>query len=221
MNFKSFFLTDYTYKKPKVVPGKANCELQMSFMILLHHLKSSLGKNDKIYFADANHPHHNSMPSYGWIKKGEKKELQTNSGRQRLNLHGAIGPVSLHFIVREDSRINSDSTLRLIKEIERKNPFAKKVYMIVDNASYYHSEIVKEYLSTSKVKFVYLPPYSPNLNLIERLWKFFHKEVLCNSYYEQFTEFKDATFTFFKNLRIYKKELKSLLSKKVEFVPVG
>ena len=81
--------------------------------------------------------------------------------------------------------------------------------------------LLKEYLATSKVEFVYLPPYSPNLNLIERLWKFFHKEVLYNSYYEHFVEFKEAAFMFFKNLKIYKKELRSLLSEKVEFVAVG
>ena len=211
----------FTYKKPKVVPGKADCEHQMAFMILLHQLKSTLGKHDRIYFSDASHPHHNSTPSYGWIKKGEQKELKTNSGRQRLNLHGAIDPESLHCVLREDSTIDSKSTLNLIKEVEKKNPFAEKIYMITDNASYYHSESVKEYLATSKVEFVYLPPYSPNLNLIERLWKFFHKEVLYNSYYEHFIEFKEAAFMFFKNLKIYKKELRSLLSEKVEFVAVG
>ena len=88
-------------------------------------------------------PHHNSMPSYGWIKKGEQKELKTNSGRQRLNLHGAIDPESLHCVLREDSTIDSKSTLKLIKEVERKNPFAEKIYMIIDNASYYHSESVE------------------------------------------------------------------------------
>ena len=211
----------FVYKKPKVVPGKANVELQLAFMVLLNQLKSTLGESDRIYFVDASHPQHNSMPSYGWIKKGDKKELKTNSGRQRLNLHGAVDPESLHCIVREDPTIDSESTLRLIKEIERKNPLAEKIYMIVDNASYYHSEIVTEYLSTSKVEFVYLPPYSPNLNLIERLWKFFRKEVMYNNYYEHFIEFKESALIFFKNIRIYKKELRSLLSEKVEFVAVG
>ena len=48
----------------------------------------------------------------------------------------------------------------------------------VDNASYYHSKEVKAFVKTSKVELVYLPAYSPNLNLIEHLWKFLHKEVL-------------------------------------------
>ena len=87
----------FTYKKPKGVPDKADCELQMVFMILLNQIKSSLGKHDRLYFADASHPQHNSMPSYGWILKGERKELKTNGGRQRVNLHGAIDPDSLHW----------------------------------------------------------------------------------------------------------------------------
>jgi len=211
----------FTYKKPKVIPGKANCELQMAFMILVHQLKSSLGEHDRIYYADASHPQHNSMPSYGWIKKGVKKELKTNSGRQRLNLHGAIDTKTLHSVFREDPTINFESTLKLIKEIERKNPLAEKIYMIVDNARYYTAREVKEYLEGSRVEFVHLPPYSPNLNLIERLWKFFYKEVLYNNYYEHFVEFKESTSLFFKNIKLYKKELRSLFSEKVEFVAVG
>ena len=92
--------------------------------------------------------------------------------------------------------------------------------MIVDNASYYHSKEVKEFVKTSQVELVYLPGYSPNLNLIERLWKFLHKEVLYNQYYEHFIEFKESIFCFFKNLRIYKKELRTLFSEKIEFVAI-
>ena len=118
----------FTYKKPKVVPGKANFEDQMSFMLLLHKLRSTLGEHDRIYFADASHPQHNSMPAYGWILKGEKKELKTNAGRQRLNLHGAIDPTDLHCVLRDDPTINFESTLKLIKEVERRNPQAETIY---------------------------------------------------------------------------------------------
>jgi transposase len=59
---------------------------------------------------------------------------------------------------------------------------------------------------------VFLPPYSPNLNLIERYWKFFKKKVLYNRYYEKFNEFKDACERFFRQPRRYLKELRSLLT---------
>jgi len=227
VNFSSSGMRDllhrlgFSYKKPKVVPGKASVESQLDFMLLLESLRSSLRKHDRIYFADASHPHHNSMPSHGWILKGHEKELKTNAGRQRMNLHGAIDINDFHCVMRDDPTIDFKSTLNLIKEIERRNPRAKKIYLILDNARYYIAKEVQEYLSTSRVEFVHLPPYSPNLNIIERLWKFFHKEVMYNQYYEHFVEFREASMCFFKNLKIYKKELRSLLSEKVEFVAVG
>ncbi|MDI6751793.1 MAG: hypothetical protein QME07_02900 [bacterium] len=53
-------------------------------------VKEEKGPNDKIYFMDATHPCHNSMPSYGWIPKGKTKELPSNTGRKRININGAI-----------------------------------------------------------------------------------------------------------------------------------
>jgi hypothetical protein len=67
----------FSYKKPKVIPGKADVEAQMAFMILLEQLRSKLGEHDRIYITDARLSQHNSMPSYGWILKAYKKELKT------------------------------------------------------------------------------------------------------------------------------------------------
>ncbi|MCP5004368.1 MAG: hypothetical protein GY941_10595 [Planctomycetes bacterium] len=94
--------------------------------------------------------------------------------------------------------INSQSTISLLKKIESKHPDAKSVYTICNNARYYRSKKAKEYLGNSKIKLLLLPPYSLNLNLIERLWKYFRKIVLYNKYYETFDEFKKACKYFFK-----------------------
>ncbi|MBE7547044.1 MAG: transposase [Planctomycetia bacterium] len=61
---------------------------------------------------------------------------------------------------------------------------AGTIYIISDNAKYYRSKLVKEYLANSRIKIKFLPSYSPNLNLIERLWKFFRKKILYNKYYD-------------------------------------
>ena len=73
---------------------------------------------------------------------------------------------------------------------------------------------MREYLEHSRIEILYLPPYSPNLNLIERLWKFFKKKVLYNQYYEKFEQFRKSCLDFFKkkNLRKYRKELETLLT---------
>ena len=70
----------------------------------------------------------------------------------------------------------------------------------------------KYIMNSDKLEFVYLPPYSPNLNLIERLWKFMKKKVLRNKYYPTFLDFKDAIGDFFLKLPQYSDELDDLLS---------
>jgi len=91
-------------------------------------------------------------------------------------------------------------------------PDADVIYIIVDNARYYHSRLLKEYAEGTKIKLIFLPPYSPNLNLIERYWKFFKKKILNNQYYETFEEFKPACKSFFRKRKKYLPELQTLLS---------
>jgi len=64
--------------------------------------------------------------------------------------------------------------------------------MFCDNARYYRNKLVREYLVKSKIEMHFLPSYSPNLNPIERLWKFMYERILYNKYYEKFSEFKEA-----------------------------
>jgi transposase len=73
-----------------------------------------------------------------------------------------------------------------------------------ETAVYYADRTVKAFLKTSKVQIIFLPPYSPNLNLIERLWRFLKKIVLYNRYYERFADFKGAILRFFANIKQYR-----------------
>ena len=202
----------FSYKKPTHVPGKQDPAQQQAFLKEYEHIKTSKNKSDPIYFADATHPQHNSIPSYGWIKKGQEKELQANCGRQRLNINGAINIETLAPTTGFYETINADSTIDLFSKIEVKHPHAKTIYIIVDNARYYRSRLLKEYTENTKIKLIFLPPYSPNLNLIERYWKFFKKKVLNNRYYETFGEFKRACQRFFQKRKKYLSELQALLT---------
>ena len=172
----------YVYKKPKLVPGKAEVKAQEEFVEFYKELKEAKGANDAIYHMDAAHPQHNSVACYGWIKKGKIKELKSNTGRQRLNINGAINIENMSSVVGYSKSVNAQSTISLLKKIESRHPEAESIYTICDNARYYRSRKVKEFLARSKIKLVFLPPYSPNLNLIERLWKYFRKIVLYNKY---------------------------------------
>jgi transposase len=202
----------FSYKKPTHVPGKQDPVKQQAFLEEYNTIKAAKGKNDPIYFADATHPQHNSIPSYGWIKKGCEKQLKANCGRQRLNINGAINIETLETTVRFYETINAQSARDLFGKLEARHPLAKVIYVIVDNARYYRSRWLKKALKGTKIKLIFLPPYSPNLNIIERYWKFFKKKVMNNSYYETFEQFKRACESFFRKRKKYLSELQILLT---------
>jgi transposase len=100
-------------------------------------------------------------------------------------------------MVQEDKTLNAENTIYFFRKIEEAYPDKVKVHIFCDNAPYYRNRAVREYLKTSKIFLHFLPPYSPNLNPIERLWKWMKERVIYNTYYEHFDEFKQAIFGFF------------------------
>jgi len=202
---------DYEYKKPKLVPGNPDHEEQEIFAEQYEEFMLNKPKNVEVLFMDAVHPQHNTMAAYGWIKRGEKREIQTNSGRERLNLHGAMNAETLEVTVIESETVDDDSTIQLLEILEKKYTLAAAIFVILDNAKYHYSRKVRRFLENSKIQLVFLPSYSPNLNLIERLWKFFKKKVLYNTYYEKIEDFRKACIKFFRNINSYWDELVSIM----------
>jgi transposase len=206
---------EFSYKKPSVIPGKANREAQEQWLKHYEELKANLQADEAICFTDGVHPTHNTKSTFGWIRRGERKEIPTNTGRQRLNLSGAIDILSKKVLVREDKTLNSSSTIAFLKEVEAAYPQARKVHLFCDNAKYYRNKDVQAYVKDSKIEMHFLPPYSPNLNPIERLWKFANEHVLYNKYYVNFDDFRCAILGFFQNLLTPSKEWKEALDKRI------
>lgn len=208
----------FSYKKPKHIPGKANQKAQEEFIERYKKLKENKSTEDRIYFVDGVHPLHNSQPAYGWIKKGKEQSLKTNTGRMRVNINGAYDIAAHKVIIREDESINSQSTIALLEQMLKEQPLGL-LYIILDNAKYYRSRIVKDFLEKNqRIQFVFLPPYSPNLNLIERLWRFFKKKTIYNKYYEKFAVFKEKCLNFFENIDDYKNELETLMTENFQLI---
>jgi transposase len=208
----------FVYKKPKLVPGKADPEAQRAFLAKYEELKKNKGPNDVIVFMDAVHPQHNPVLGYGWIKRGKDHEVRSNSGRQRLNINGAIDLERMEPVVRYDDTINADSTIALFDQLLLAYAYATCIYVICDNARYYRSKAVQAYLEDSRITLVFLPPYAPNLNPIERLWKLFKKTTLYNRYYESFGDFRSACEGFFDNSHLYRDQMRSLLTENFAIV---
>jgi len=163
------------------------------------------------------HQVHNNENGYAWQLRGRKrtKKVKSNTGRRRLNIIGALDPISLEpIVILTEANCNRDLVITFLKHIREQNKEGGKIYIILDNARYNKSNEVKEESKLLNIELIFLPAYSPNLNLIERLWRFFKKEIMKNHYYQTFDEFYQKVSNFFKDINIYREELESLLTLK-------
>ena len=202
----------YVYKKPDLKPGVADEQLQEIFLEQYVDFLKSKKDDDLIYFMDAVHHVHNAQAAYGWFRKGERREIKTNTGRERYNINGAMNAETYEVTaVFSEDNIDAASTIALLSALEKNHPEANHIYVLLDNARYHFAEVVRGHVKDSKIKLVPLPAYSPEFNLIERFWKLFKKKVLYNTYYPSFKEFKSACLNFFKMQHLYEDEVFSLM----------
>lgn len=209
---------NFSYKKPKLIPGKADEKAQEKFVTFYRKLQGKKDKKDQIYFTDGCHPALNPVAGYGRIKRGTNKEIPSNTGREHLNLNGAYNAERKQAIIHESERINAQSTIELFEKIKQSQP-AGKILIISDNARYYRAGILKEYLKHNcRIQMHYFPPYSPNLNLIERLWKFYKRKILYHRHYSTLDEMRKASLKFFHQLRNYSVELRTLMRENFQII---
>jgi transposase len=188
----------FVYKRPKKVPGKLDPQKQAAFIEEYSALKANLKPDEEIYFVDAVHPEHQSQAVCGWIKKGVQKTLQSTGKQLRLHLAGAVCLAGMKFFTQEYETVDADAMLDFFKTLEKASD-ASTIYVILDNARSNKNKKLEEFLQTSKIKVRYLPPYSPNLNPIERLWKIMRETKLYNRYFESSVDFFQEVRSFFKD----------------------
>ncbi len=170
----------------------------------------------KLYFVDAAHFVLGGFLGYLWCFC--RLYLPTPSGRQRYNVLGAIDAVT-HQLITEcnDKYINAQSVCSLLLKIATLQ-IKVPITMVMDNARYQHCELVQNYAKELNIELLFLPSYSPNLNLIERVWKWVKKDCLYCKYYEKFDCFKFAIDSSLSKIGQpeYKKEFDSLLNLKFQ-----
>jgi len=186
----------FTYKRPKKIPGKLDPEKQRVFIEQYAALKETLKSDEEIYFIDAVHPEHQSQAVCGWIKKGVQKTLQTSGKQLRLHFAGALCLTGMKIFAEEYKTVDADAMLDFFKKLEEQTK-ARVIHVILDNARSNKNKKLEEFLTSSKIKVHYLPPYSPNLNPIERLWKILRENTVYNRYYETSVTFFQAIRGFF------------------------
>lgn len=188
----------FSYKKLKGVPAKCNVEEQAKFVAYYAHLSRRTPEDEPIEFGDASHPTMATKISYGWIRKGFDKPINTTASRTRLNLLGSINLEDMSLTISSYDKVNSESMVEHFKSLRLKYKKAPRIHLILDQGSYCRSDLTKEAAKEYGIVLHYLPSYSPNLNPIERVWKVMNERVRNNRYFATFKEFKKALEDFFK-----------------------
>ena len=164
-----------------------------------------------VYFVDA--AHFVQAAFLGWLWSFSRVFLRSPSGRQRFNVLGALCAMTHRLItVCNTGYINAQSVCALLEKIaDLQSPLP--VTLVLDNARYQKCALVYATAVALNIELLFLPSYSPNLNLIERLWKFTKKKVLYSKYYPTFAEFQHAISSLLETAHVaYKEELDSLLT---------
>ena len=134
------------YHKPNVIPRKLDEELQQAFIASYEKLMNSLGDNEAVLFADAVRLTHAARPVGCWAPKQDKLAIEQTSGRQRINIHGAIDLETGKTRMIEVETVDAASTINLLESIEALYPMLALIHVFLDNARYHHAKLVQEWL---------------------------------------------------------------------------
>lgn len=184
------------HRKPQAMSRKLAPAKQKTFIAAYHALLNGL--------SDDCPPTRRCIRPMGrgrwaaWAPKAVKVAVDQTSGRNRMNIHGAIDLETGKTRMIEVLAVDAMSTITLLSAIEALYPAMRVIHVFLDNARYHHARIVREWLAQPgrRIKLHFIPPYSPHLNPIERLWGLMRKNVAHNRCHATFSGFCDAMLGF-------------------------
>src|SRR5271156_5591195 len=186
------------HRKPTTISRKLDPVKQATFIRVYEALMKQLPADEAVIFADAVHPTHAVKPVGCWAPKETPVAVEQSSGRDRLNIHGAIDLETGQTVMKDVLTVDALSTIMLLMAIEAMYPGMRSIHVFLDNARYHHAKLVKAWLARPdcRIRLRFVPAYCPHLNAIERLWGLMHRNVTHNKCYATFRDFSVATLSF-------------------------
>jgi len=188
----------FEHRKPAALACKMDPEQQQRFIDRYASLLNHLPPDETVMFIDAVHPVYGAKPVGCWAPRGVAVAVEQTTGREHLNIHGAIdletGTTQMLLV----DRVDTQSTLALLAAIERSFPRQRRIHVIADRARCHRSAPIWEWLRRPgcRIRLHLLPPYCPHLNPIERLWGAIHKAITHNRCSKSFRAFQVEILTF-------------------------
>src|SRR5215210_5460581 len=212
-----------SYHKVSGFFWKADIPKQKQFVRKYRRHKREAGPKTRRYFVDACHPVWGVDLLYScWLLVGQRYYVGVGNGRKRLNILGAYCPDDHDYVDLRLTKenITGEQFVKLLEALRAKHPDTTKFILYLDNARYYSKPCVKEWLAAHReFRLVPVPAYSPNLNLIERLWKFLRKKAL-NRWHVTFEAMQAAVRDVLDHLGEYRDELATLMTERLAIVEV-
>jgi transposase len=212
-----------SYHKVSGFFWKADVEEQKRWVRKHRRHKREAGPGTRRYFVDACHPVWGVGLLYScWLLTGQRFYVGVGNGRKRLNILGAYCPDDHDYVDLRLTRenITGEQFVKLLEALRARHPDTERFLLYLDNARYYSKPCVKQWLAAHRqFRLVPLPAYSPNLNLIERLWKFLRKKAL-NRWLRTFEEMQAAVAGVLDRLGEYRDELSTLMTERFAIVEV-
>ena len=186
------------HRKPKAISRKLDPAKQGAFIKSYEALLNQLLADEAVIFAVAVHPTHAARPVGCWAPKDIPVAITQSSGRERLNIHGAIDLETGNTRMLEVPVVNAASTIMLLMAIKAMYPGKRLIHVFLDDARYHHAKLVQQWLARSgcRIRLHFIPSYCPHLDPIERLWALMHRHTTNNKCYAGFKDFSRAVLTF-------------------------
>jgi len=202
------------------IPAKANNEQQQQWLKTQYEPALELAKKGEAHLVFMDAAHFVLAPFLCFLWCFQRIFIKAPAGRKRLNVLGAVDAITKQiYFTTNTTRVNALTIVDFLHQLRIYYFDMKPIYIVLDNARYQHCQLVKYVAWQLDIHLVFLPPYSPNLNIIERLWKFVKKKCLYARYYQSFQEFQNAicqTLSKANSDVNYIKELESLLNLKFQ-----
>jgi transposase len=214
-----------SYHKVSGFLWKADPDKQHAFVKRVARHKREAKRPDaprtRRYYVDACHPIWGLDLVYCcWLLVGQRLLVGMGSGRKRLNILGAYCPDDHEYIDYRLTRdnINGEQFVNFLRLLRERHPQTEKFILYVDGAKYYGSPVVKEWLKRHREFHLSpIPAYSPNVNLIERMWKFLRAKALCR-WHKTFEDMQAAVSEVLDHLEDYRGELRTLMTEKFHII---
>ena len=197
---------------------KADPDEQKAFVKKYRRQKADADRREaghtRRYFVDACHPVWGLNLVFScWLLVGQRLLVGMGGGRKRLNILGAYCPDDQEYLDLRLTRdnINGEQFVNLLRLLRERHPEAKRFILYLDNAAYYGKPVVQDWLRRHpEFRLEPVPPYSPNVNLIERLWRFM-KEKALGRWHQTFEAMQQAVSEVLDHLAEYREGLATLM----------